>query len=431
MPPINVKGKGTKLTVGGRVYEVRNEVSIVRTGRLMQLEGMFDLPAAKTSEFKLTAELPLESREWKIGLIVGPSGSGKSSLAAHVWPLELVTGYEWPADKSVVDAFPQSLPIRVVAGFLSSVGFSSPPAWQRPYRVLSNGEQWRATLARSLAESSVRSTTSDGVSVVVMDEYTSVVDRTVAKIGSAAVAKAVRGTQCEGIRFVAVTCHHDVEEWLQPDWVFDTGTADAGFRWRALRRRPPIEIVVRTAARSEWSSFRRHHYLSESLNATARCYVAEVAGIPVAFGAVRSFPHASRPGWTGHRTVVLPDYQGVGIGNALSEFLGAVFRATGKPYRSTTSHPAMIAHRAKSPLWNMFRAPDLRLVSDKKKNLATSMFGGKRGLGKLGKGGLRSFGKVGARNEYDMAGATKRITASFEYVGPANRDAARALGVIT
>ena len=82
-----------------------------------------------------------------------------------------------------------------------------------------------------------------------MDEFTSVVDRTVARIGSAALARTVRG---RGLRFVAVSCHDDIIDWLQPDWVYRPALAvggektDAGdaFTWRLLRRRPRIVVEV-------------------------------------------------------------------------------------------------------------------------------------------------------------------------------------------
>src|SRR5204863_2808518 len=101
--------------------------------------------------------------------------------------------------RSVLDGFPVDVPIKELIELLSSVGFSSPPAWLRPYHVLSTGQQFRVTLAWLLAAAP-----SDRL--VVCDEYTSVVDRTVAQIGSAAVAKTVRR---RGQRFVAVTCHED------------------------------------------------------------------------------------------------------------------------------------------------------------------------------------------------------------------------------
>jgi hypothetical protein len=60
---------------------------------------------------------------------------------------------------------------------------------------------------------------------VAFDEFTSVVDRNVARIGSAAVAKAIRAGQIRR-RFVAVTCHYDVLEWLEPDWMIDMATRE-------------------------------------------------------------------------------------------------------------------------------------------------------------------------------------------------------------
>ena len=133
------------------------------------------------------------------------------------------------------------------------MGFSSPPSWVKPYHVLSNGEQFRCDLARALARCD---STAGGL--VVFDEFTSVVDRNVARVVSAATAKALRGGRIAG-RFVTVTCHYDVTEWLDPDWVIDM--AASTFTRRCLPR-PKIELAIFRCRRAAWRLFARHHYLS-------------------------------------------------------------------------------------------------------------------------------------------------------------------------
>jgi GNAT superfamily N-acetyltransferase len=257
----------------------------------------------------------------------------------------------------------------------------------KPFHVLSNGEQFRVTLARTLAEAP---------ELAVVDEFTSVVDRTVAQIGSAALAKTVRASNR---RFVAVSCHYDIEEWLQPDWKYDT--ASGQFLWRSLRRRPPLAFSVRRVNSSLWKIFRQHHYLSHDLHRSAKCFVAEIDGRPAAFASVIHNPNNGKGWWREHRTVCLPDFQGVGLGNALSEFVAGMMTATGKMYRSTTSHPAMIRHRCKSPLWRMTRAPD---------------------FGRAPSGSSEITSRLSTN--------WSRPTAGFQFVGPSNPEAARSLGVI-
>jgi len=58
---------------------------------------------------------------------------------------------------------------------------------------------------------------------IVFDEFTSVVDREIAKVSAFAISKAVRRSKK---RFIAVTCHYDVVDWLDPDWVFCTDTME-------------------------------------------------------------------------------------------------------------------------------------------------------------------------------------------------------------
>jgi ABC-type molybdenum transport system ATPase subunit/photorepair protein PhrA len=368
-------------------FDLVVSTNVKRSARVLQLEGLFELAPSKKSELHWKGSLPLDSREWQIGMIVGPSGCGKSTLARGVFSDHLINGFEWGADTSIVDAFPAKMSIKDITGLLSQVGFSSPPSWLRPFRCLSNGEQFRVTLARAMAENE---------DFFVIDEFTSVVDRTVAQIGSAALAKSIRQS---GRQMIAVGVHYDVIDWLQPDWVFEPHLNR--FQWRSVQRRPEIELEIVLCDKTDWAMFKRHHYLDTSLADSARCYCALYDDRPVAFTAVMHWPHASASRWREHRTVCLPDFQGVGIGNALSDFIASMYLATGKPYTSVTSNPAMIQHRARSKNWDMRR-------------------------------GLSRALKVGRTSSVKMGGtvATSRFTASFDYVGAIRYDEARRFGVV-
>src|SRR6516162_8174372 len=112
---------------------IRVSSPVLDTPRVLQVRGLFDLPEAKTSTLEWDVDLPLTERPWHVGLIVGPSGCGKSTIARHLWPDSTQHVMTWPADAAVLDGFPEALGIKDVAEILSSVGFSSPPAWLRPF----------------------------------------------------------------------------------------------------------------------------------------------------------------------------------------------------------------------------------------------------------------------------------------------------------
>ena len=228
---------------------------------------------------------------------------------------------------------------------LTAVGFSSPPSWLLPFSVLSNGQKFRAEVARCILEKD---------DLVVFDEFTSVVDRKVAKIGSYAVQKYIRSKP--GKQFVAVTCHYDVEEWLMPDWVYDVSTGE--FRAGRLERRPKIECKIQQCDKSVWGLFKDHHYLTGDINRIAKWYVMTIDDEPVAVTSTIHFPNG-KYGCVqrGHRTVVLPDYQGIGLANVIVESVADKIVSSGGKYYTSTSHPAMIHHRLKSPLWRTTAKP--------------------------------------------------------------------------
>lgn len=116
--------------------------------------------------------------------------------------------YKYKAD-AVIDDMPKAS-VKDIEKAFTAVGFSSPPSWLKPYAVLSNGEKMRVDLARCIL---------DDKPLIVFDEFTSVVNRECAKTTACAIAKAIRRSDK---RFIAVSCHDDIVDWLQPDWIYDT-----------------------------------------------------------------------------------------------------------------------------------------------------------------------------------------------------------------
>lgn len=269
--------------------------------------------------------------DYSIGLIVGPSGSGKSTMLKDFGAEENV---EWDADKAVCSHFDNA---EDAQERLSAVGFNTIPAWMRPFHVLSNGEQFRANLARRLKDGAV------------IDEFTSVVDRNVAKSCSLATRRYIDEKGLKNITFA--TCHYDIVEWLQPDWVFDTATGSV--TTRGSLQRPEITVEVVPCSRKAWEMFRDHHYLSGDLNQSSRCYLAIWNEVVVGFNAVIAFPTGSIKGscYRGHRTVILPDFQGMGIGVRFSDAVGEIMLSEGHRYFSKTAHPRLGEYRNASPKW--------------------------------------------------------------------------------
>lgn len=323
---------------------------IVRSAKVMQVEGLFDVPESRHCNVEFHFDVPLDARPWQIGLITGPSGAGKTQVARALFGDALIENYDWHENRAVVDSF-GDMPIRDVVGALSSVGFASPPGWLKPYRVLSNGERFRVNLARAIL---------DERPLVAFDEFSSVVDRQVGRIGAHACAKAVRARP--GKQVVAVTCHEDVLDWLSPDWVLEPHISK--FSWREHQRRPRVELEIVRCSREAWRWFAPHHYLSAELHKGARCFAGLIDGNPVAFGAVIHFPHPRTNAIQRiHRIVVLPDFQGLGLGaHSFSCALGGIVRAIGKRLTVTTSHPGLIAAWAKSTEWSMRQAPKIGVI---------------------------------------------------------------------
>ena len=133
--------------------------------------------------------------------------------------------------------------------------------------------------------------------------------------------------------------------------------------------------------------FAKYHYLSHSHNNAARCFLLFVDDVLAGFSSVLPFPHPKlKKAYREHRTVLFPDFQGVGLGSILSDFVAQKITDEGKIFLSTTTNPAFINYRAKSPKW-----------------IATR------------KGRAGAQGKTSGRQ--NMKNSKSRVTVSFRYIG--------------
>lgn len=96
----------------------------------------------------------------------------------------------------------------------------------------------------------------------------------------------------------------------------------------------------------------RHHYLSRAHNNGANVYVATINGYLAAFISVMHFPHAIVKNMKKvHRLVVLPDFQGFGIGGRLLDAMGEHLAVTSQRLSIVTSSPALAFGLRNNPKW--------------------------------------------------------------------------------
>ena len=321
---------------------VTNNCSDFNSYRAARVKSLFNCETG--ANFSIEAEIPVEEAGWKIGVVVGPSGSGKTSIGRRIWPdVGIYDGDAgWPADRPIVDAIAPDGGFDEVTGALAAVGLGSVPAWLRPFPALSNGERFRAGLARLIAEGRDR---------VVIDEFTSVVDRQIAKVGAGAFSKAWKRGAGQA---VLLSCHYDILDWVEPDWVFDTRTGE--LQRGSLWRRPRLELEVFQTDGSYWPMFEPHHYLKLPRMVAARYYVGFVDGEAVAHIAVG--PKLEVGGMRACRMVVMPEWQGAGVGlRFLNEVCRLQFTEANKYNDRTravyfhTSHPGLCAALRRDARW--------------------------------------------------------------------------------
>lgn len=375
--------------------EIRHSCTDFNSYRAARVKSLFN--ATTGYNWSKDVELPIEGKEWQIGLIVGASGSGKTSvgkmLAEQLGGGEIYDIYEgWDNSKPIVDCIAPGGDFNAVTSALSSVGLGDVPAWLRPFSVLSNGEKFRAGLARLVVERP---------DLAVVDEFTSVIDRQIAKVGASALQKSWR--RGPG-KIILLSCHYDIIEWLQPDWGYDMNEARF-FERDCLQPRPPLKLEIYKVHGTVFPRlFKKHYYLDLPMPIAGEYFVGAIDGEPVCHLAV--CPRFQDRHYRATRLVTMPEWQGIGVA---TKFLAEVCQMhleglgrCGKKYTTIfhTSHPQLCMALRHSKKW---------------RQVSAVLYGGKKGPSKASI--QRSQFLKGEKMASGGFGGHFRAVQGFEYIG--------------
>ena len=329
-----------------KTIHIQHTCSDFDSYRAQRVKSLFNVETG--ANFSTSATLPIGDKDWQIGVIVGASGTGKTSIGRKIGKLYAPA---WPKNQPIVDAIAPDADgasggFDAATSALAAVGLGSVPAWLRPFHVLSNGEQFRANLARLVCEAPA---------LAVVDEFSSVVDRQIAQIGAGAFAKAWRRTSGQ---VVLLSCHDDILDWVQPDWVLNSNTGE--LTRGLVRRRPQIRVEIEQTNQGYWPLFEPHHYLKLPPMIAASHYVGFVDGKPVAH-----IGFSTRPGMVEARAcrlVIMPEWQGAGVGMRFLNHLAQMWLDGKNRYNRImptlfhTSHPGLCAALRRDPKWTQVSA---------------------------------------------------------------------------
>ena len=190
-----------------KTYSLKLESPVAHSFRCQKAADALDIDTKKKSVHRLSVDADIET-PFNVGLIVGSSGSGKTTLAKRIFGEDCFREHLNP-NRPVIEQFPKKYDYSTCAKLLGGAGLTSVPCWIRPAYTLSNGQRARAEAAIAMAHTDKE---------IIIDEWTSVVDRTVAKVMSHCVQKHARR---ENKAVILCACHYDIIEWLNPDWIID------------------------------------------------------------------------------------------------------------------------------------------------------------------------------------------------------------------
>ena len=288
-----------------QTYVVDLQSAVSTSFRCQKAANSLDIDVEKKSRHHLEVKADLKS-PYNIGCIIGASGSGKTTLAKTIWGQDCFKELLDPS-RPIIEQFPEEWSYDDCAVALGAMGLTSVPCWIRPAYTLSNGQKSRAEAALQLAY--IKEDT------VVIDEWTSVVDRSVAKVMSHCVQKYARKFNK---RIVLCACHFDIVDWLNPDWVVDCNKQEYTNRRDMVgthKRSDQLRLDIREVGRGSWHYFSKYHYLSSNLpGGKIYTYGLFSGEEQIGFQCFAAYIPGDMNTYFSNRTVVHPDYAGLGLG---------------------------------------------------------------------------------------------------------------------
>lgn len=373
-----------------QTYNVKLESQPTDSFRCQMAANSLDIDVKKKLTHEISISADIES-PFNIGLIIGASGSGKTTLAKQIFG-ENCFNVNIDPNKPIIEQLNPKFSYEECSNILGGIGLTSVPCWIRPVKTLSNGQ-------RSRAEAALAMTSTE--QLILIDEWTSVVDRTVAKVMSHCIQKFARKMNK---KIILLSCHYDVIEWLNPDFVIDCNKQEFNNR-RLLRpeereRNERLDFQIREVDRSSWKYFSKYHYLSEKIPGGQNYHYGLFSGKnQIGFQNFSNYVPTRKgttPIYHFNRTVIHPDYAGLGLGihliNETSRLLKQKygFKIMGK-FSSTPVFKSM----SKNKYWRLCEV--------------------KRQIGNMKIGG--TMGRRAGNNT--NGGFRKNIkTYSFQYIGP-------------
>lgn len=333
--------------------EINTEPSNSFRSKLAAQSVDLNLAEKLSHSLKVSAKLP---DGYKVGLILGPSGSGKTTLAKKMFGDDCFDDL-LDCNKAVIDQFDGVKEYSDVVKILNGVGLSQIPCWlKKPYE-LSNGQRARASIAVNFANSEKKT--------IVIDEWTSVVDRTVAKAMSTSIARLLRSGDSNK-QVVLVSCHYDIIEWVDPDWIIDCRSQSFLDRTKLTleerKKKEQLQFNVFRDSGNSWGEFAKYHYLSKAkpCGKNYSFVLRDTHGMKVGFCNFMNYvPKRKGRDFIFHanRIVIHPDYVGFGLGLKMTNLSADMVRKMhprSKIYIKFSSKP-MLRACMKDPKWRFVK----------------------------------------------------------------------------